>query len=65
MRRISGIVVSVAASAALLGGLGGAALAAAPTLTAATTAPSHGTNGTIPICNPTAVEYGLPVCPGT
>lgn len=64
MRRINRIVVSAVASAVLLGGIGGAALAAAPTL-AATTATSHGTSGTVPICNPTAVEYGVPVCPGT
>jgi hypothetical protein len=62
VRRISRVIVGVAASAALLGGIGGAALAVAPTLTAAV-ATSHGTNGPVPICNPTAIEYGVPVCP--
>jgi len=58
MRRISRIIVGAAASAALLGGLGGAALAVVPTVTAVSA------SGIAPVCNPTAIEYGTVVgCP--
>ena len=62
MRRISRMVMSAAASAALLGGIGGATLAAAPTGTSAATAIEYGLVHTVPTCNPTAVEYATPLC---
>jgi hypothetical protein len=53
------MVIGAAASAALLGGIGGAALAAMPaTGIAAATAIEYATNGHVQICpDPTAVEY--------
>jgi hypothetical protein len=66
MRRISRMVIGAAASTALLGGIGGAVLTAVPTGTTAATAIEYATSGTVPICNPTAIEYGTSVgCPGT
>jgi hypothetical protein len=66
MRRISRMVMGAAASAALLGGIGGAALAAVPmTGTAAATAIEYGTTHVVPVCNPTAIEYGIAGCSGT
>jgi hypothetical protein len=56
------MVMSAAASAALLGGIGGATLAAAPTGTSAATAIEYGLVHTVPTCNPTAVEYATPLC---
>jgi hypothetical protein len=53
------MVIGAAASAALLGSIGGAALAAIPaTGTAAATAIEYAANGHVQICSdPTAVEY--------
>ena len=58
------MVIGVAASAALLGGIGGATLAGAPTRTAAATAIEYGLVN-VPTCNPTAVEYATPGCAAT
>ncbi|HUN34843.1 MAG TPA: hypothetical protein VMU95_22805 [Trebonia sp.] len=60
MKRISRIIVGAAASAALLGGIGGAALTVVPAVAGVTA------TSTPPICNPTAIEYGTGVwCPTT
>ena len=58
MARISKAAAGVAASMALLGGIGGAALAAIPVGTAAM---AYGAAGRVVVCNPTAVEYGTSV----
>jgi hypothetical protein len=55
------MVIGAAASAALLGGIAGAAVAAAPTGTTAATAIEYGLVN-VPTCNPTAVEYATPAC---
>jgi hypothetical protein len=60
MRRISRVVIGAAVSAALLGGIGGAALATAATGTLAATAIEYGPVHNVLTCNPTAVEYATP-----
>jgi hypothetical protein len=55
MRRISRTVFGVLASASLLGGIGGAALAV---MTSAATSAQAGVVAAVRVPNPTAVEYG-------
>jgi hypothetical protein len=57
------MLIGAAASAALFGGIAGAALTtAATTGTSAATAIEYGAAPAVPVCYPTAVEYALNEC---